>query len=189
MSWQEWLSIIAVVLAGGALALALRVHRHPRLRGAPGAPSSAGSPSSAPDPLAASGPVAFVVNPTKTGAEDLREAAIRACATRYLPEPLFFETTADEAGTTQALEAVAAGASAVVAAGGDGTVRAVAEALIGTDTPMGIVPLGTGNLLARNLDIPLTRIDDQLRIALTATSRAIDVGRMRVAGPRRDEDF
>src|SRR5690606_28627231 len=73
--------------------------------------------------------------------------------------------------------------------GGDGTVRAVAEALIGTDTPMGIVPLGTGNLLARNLDIPLTRIDDQLRIALTATSRAIDVGRMRVAGPRRDEDF
>lgn len=52
-----------------------------------------------------------------------------------------------------AKEALAAGTDVVIAAGGDGTVRCVAGVLAGTDTPMGLVPLGTGNLLARNLGI------------------------------------
>ena len=181
MAWQEWLSVVAVVLAVGALVLALRVQRRAQLPavaddGAPSSPSTRG-------------PVAFVVNPTKPRAGELREAALRACAERYLPEPMFFETTAEEPGTAQAREALEAGASAVVAVGGDGTVRAVAAALIGTGTPMGIVPLGTGNLLARNLDIPLTRLEDQLRVALEGSSRPIDVGWLRVRPPRREEDL
>lgn len=190
MTWQEWLSVVAAVLAAGALVVAIAVYRrlraasqrrHPNL--APAAPDA--GPAYAQDVV---GPVAFVINPTKQRADELRDAALQACATRYLPEPMFFETTVEEPGTTQAREAIEAGASAVVAAGGDGTVRAVAAALISTGTPMGIVPLGTGNLLARNLDLPLTRFDEQLRIALTASARPIDVGWLRVGGPRREED-
>src|SRR3954469_21216199 len=50
--------------------------------------------------------------------------------------------------------AVAAGASLVFAAGGDGTVRGCAEALAGTGVPLAIVPLGTANLTARALGVP-----------------------------------
>jgi YegS/Rv2252/BmrU family lipid kinase len=59
-----------------------------------------------------------------------------------------------DVGTLAAREAAAGGADLVVAAGGDGTVRGCAEGLAGTDVPLGIVPLGTGNLLARTLRIP-----------------------------------
>jgi len=190
VGWQGWVSIVALVLAAGALAVAVHVHRHARRRGAGviaparGTSSAGGSPS-----YTASGRVAFVVNPSKPGAADLRDAALFACSARYLPEPMFFETTVEDPGAGQARAAVEAGASVVVAAGGDGTVRSVAEALIGSDVPMGIVPLGTGNLFARNLDIPLTRLDEQLRIALTASPRPVDVGWVRLGAPRREEDY
>jgi hypothetical protein len=70
-------------------------------------------------------------------------------------EPLFYETTVDELGDGLAREAIAAGADAVLVAGGDGTVRAVSEAMAGVEVPLTIVPSGTGNLLARNLQLPL----------------------------------
>ncbi|GEK45355.1 diacylglycerol kinase [Acinetobacter johnsonii] len=47
----------------------------------------------------------------------------------------------------------------VVAAGGDGTLNAVASKLMGTDIPMGILPLGTFNYVARVLNIPLDLLD------------------------------
>lgn len=53
-----------------------------------------------------------------------------------------------------AAQALRDGARFVVAAGGDGTVSAVASALVGTETPMGILPLGTANSVARALEIP-----------------------------------
>jgi len=105
---------------------------------------------------------------------------VRACAARYLPEPLWYETTADDPGVGQTREAVERGVTLVVAIGGDGTVRAVAEGLVGTDVPMGLLPQGTGNLLARNLDLPLGDVDNLLRIALTGTDRRIDVGWLRI---------
>jgi diacylglycerol kinase family enzyme len=64
---------------------------------------------------------------------------------------------------------------AIVAAGGDHTVRSVAFELIGTDQPLGILPLGTAMNIARSLDLPL-EIDGALDVLATGAPRPIDVG-------------
>ncbi len=64
----------------------------------------------------------------------------------------------------------------VIAAGGDGTVRYVAEVLADTDTPLGLIPLGTGSLLARNLGLDVTDPSASARLALTHDQdRRVDV--------------
>ena len=83
-------------------------------------------------------------------------------------------TTEDDPGPGQAREAVDRGCDVVVACGGDGTVRAVAEALAGTDVHLAVVPLGTGNLLAGNLGIPTGL--DAVPVAVSATSTRLDLG-------------
>lgn len=64
----------------------------------------------------------------------------------------------------------------IVAAGGDGTIGAVLHHLAGTDTVLGILPLGTNNQVARALGIP-RRIEDAVRVLATGTVATIDVGR------------
>ncbi|WP_250444115.1 diacylglycerol kinase family protein [Actinotalea sp. C106] len=186
MEWVAWVSVIAALLAVVAVTLAILNRRALVGHGVPIKPSAAGpgARGSAGEGDAAHTLVAFVANPTKPGVPALRDAAIQACAARYLPEPLWFDTTVEDPGIGQARDAVAAGAEVVIAVGGDGTVRAVAEGLTGTDAAMALVPQGTGNLLARNLDLPLNDVDALLRIALTGSTRAIDVGWVRVV---RDE--
>ncbi|NKY08424.1 diacylglycerol kinase, partial [Cellulomonas hominis] len=132
--------------------------------------------------------VAFVANPSKPDVPDLRATVRRACAEQYLPEPLWLETTPEDPGIGQTKDAVARGADVVVALGGDGTVRAVAEALVGTGVPMGLIPVGTGNLLARNLDIPIGDPLAALQVALDGTDRTIDVGWLRVLRFESDVD-
>jgi len=124
--------------------------------------------------------VAFVANPSKPDVQALHASILRACEEQNLPEPVWLETTVEDPGVGQARRAVDAGADVVVAIGGDGTVRAVAEGLVGTGVPMGLMPLGTGNLLARNLDIPLNDPLAAMQIALQGRDRAIDVGWLRV---------
>jgi diacylglycerol kinase (ATP) len=79
--------------------------------------------------------------------------------------------------TGLATEAVEAGAGLVIAVGGDGTVNEVARALLGSDTALGIVPVGSGNGLARALRLPL-----KPALALATIERGvrrrIDVGRL-----------
>lgn len=188
MPWYGWVAIAAVLLAAAAVVLAVQNRRALRGHGGPVHPSAAeaGSAGTAATGVtdAARTLVAFVANPTKPGVPALRDAVVQACAARYLPEPLWLETTVDDPGVGQAREAIGKGAQVVVAIGGDGTVRAVAEGLAGSGVPMGLVPQGTGNLLARNLDLPLGDIDALLRIALTGKDRPIDVGWLTVV---RDE--
>ena len=69
---------------------------------------------------------------------------------------------------------MAEGADLLLVAGGDGTVAACAGALVGTGVPMALVPTGTGNLLARNLDIPL-ELSAALDLAFGDDRRPIDV--------------
>lgn len=76
-----------------------------------------------------------------------------------------------------AREAVEDEAALVLAAGGDGTVNEVAIALIGTGVPLGIVPVGSGNGLARALGLPL-RPDRALAALETGIPRRMDVGRI-----------
>jgi len=133
--------------------------------------------------------IAFIANPTKAGISELREQAMRACSTRYVTQPMWLSTTVDDAGAGAAKHAIDSGADVVVAIGGDGTVRAVAEGLAGTGVPLGIIPMGTGNIFARNMDLPLGDIPALLRIALDGRDAPTDVGRLVLdRGPKgRDE--
>ncbi|HTK45424.1 MAG TPA: YegS/Rv2252/BmrU family lipid kinase [Patescibacteria group bacterium] len=77
--------------------------------------------------------------------------------------------------------AVAAGVDVVVAVGGDGAVLQVVQKLAETKASLGIVPMGTGNLLATNLGIPKS-VDAAVQVLLGQRPRVIDVGRVKVGG-------
>ncbi len=76
-----------------------------------------------------------------------------------------------------AREAAEQGYDIVVAVGGDGTVNEVARAIVHTDTALGIVPSGSGNGLARHLQIPLDTAG-AVRIINEAAVRCLDYGRI-----------
>jgi diacylglycerol kinase family enzyme len=118
---------------------------------------------------------AVIFNPTKSGIDVLRAAVARAEALQEFAPSLWIETTVQDSGKGMAIEALAAGVDIVIAAGGDGTVRSVAAGLRGRGVPLGLVPLGTGNLFARNLDIPVNDPFDAVVLALTGMDRAVDV--------------
>lgn len=130
---------------------------------------------------------AIVANPIKAEA-DTREVVARLCAELGWAEPLWLETTIEDPGTGQAAAAVARGVDVVLACGGDGTVRSVAEALAGTGVAMGLLPAGTGNLLARTLGTPL-ELPAAAEVALTGDDRSIDIGRIRVDGAADEQAF
>ncbi|HET8548404.1 MAG TPA: diacylglycerol kinase family protein, partial [Bryobacteraceae bacterium] len=71
--------------------------------------------------------------------------------------------------------ALAAGSSAVVAAGGDGTVGAVAAELVGTSIPLGVLPVGTLNHFARDAGIP-GKLADAARVIAEGRTTKVDVG-------------
>jgi len=119
---------------------------------------------------------AVVANPTKhDDITRLRDTVRSAMSKHGWDEPLWLETTAEDPGTAQAADAVRDGVDLVLACGGDGTVTACADGVAGSGVPLGILPLGTGNLLARNLGLPLD-LDAALVTALTGTDRRLDAG-------------
>lgn len=119
---------------------------------------------------------AIVVNPVKVDEPALR-AALSAAEERWGWEPtLWLETTEEDPGAGQTRGALERGVDVVIAAGGDGTVRMVAEALRGHGTPLALLPSGTGNLLARNLGLTLDDVENALDSAFGGDDRPIDVG-------------
>ncbi|MFJ2093853.1 diacylglycerol kinase family protein [Streptomyces sp. NPDC087901] len=122
------------------------------------------------------GHTVVIVNPTVTG--DAERDHLRLVLEQHGRRAAeFVATTADDPGGGQAAAAVREGASLVVVCGGDGTVRTVADALAGTGVPLAVVPCGTGNLLARNLGLPLEPADS-LAAALSGGAHRIDMGRI-----------
>jgi len=122
-----------------------------------------------------SGPTAaVVVNPRIQDPQLLREVCERAAAASGWGSPVLLETTPDDAGAILARRALETGADLVIAAGGDGTVRACAEVVAGTDVPLAIVPCGCANLTAVALRIP-ARLHAAVQVAFQGQDRWIDL--------------
>jgi diacylglycerol kinase family enzyme len=120
------------------------------------------------------GTAAFVANRARVRGWTQVIGRCRAAAAARGWVPLFLETTVDDAGTRLTHRALATGASLVFAVGGDGTVRACAQALAGTQTPLAIVPRGTANLTARALGVPV-ELEAALRVGFGHHERRIDL--------------
>jgi diacylglycerol kinase (ATP) len=121
----------------------------------------------------------IVVNP-RAGARQHIEGDVAAAVAylrRSVPQVEVRWTTARGEATLVALEAVQAGATAVVAAGGDGTMNEVAQALVGTKVALGVLPVGTVNVWAREMGIGLAPVRAAHSL-LTGERHTIDVGRV-----------
>ena len=86
------------------------------------------------------------------------------------------ETSPNQHAGDLAMYAVKAGYHHIIICGGDGSVMEALDAVAGTTCILGIVPLGTGNLLSINLGLP-RNTKDAMRVALNGTPKAIDIGR------------
>lgn len=122
--------------------------------------------------------IAVVWNPSKTEKETLEAGLTEAIGEGTAPQVTWWETTVEDPGQGAARDALAAGADLLLIAGGDGTVRAAAEHLADStsEVQLGIIPLGTGNLLARNLDVPINDVTAAFVRALSGDARPIDIG-------------
>jgi diacylglycerol kinase (ATP) len=91
----------------------------------------------------------------------------------------------DDPGRAMTRQAVAEGVDLVLGAGGDGTIRVICAGLAGSGIPFGLIPSGTGNLLARNIGIPLDRAA-ALDVAFDGVDKGVDLVEIRVDGGEPD---
>jgi diacylglycerol kinase family enzyme len=120
-------------------------------------------------------PVAAVIlNPTGVDLARLRSAVEHAQQAAGWDPSLWFPTTQGDPGQQAAHNALESSPDVVLVVGGDGTVRTIAQEVRQT-APLAIVPTGTGNLLARNLRLPLTDLDQAVSLAFTGRDHAIDI--------------
>jgi diacylglycerol kinase (ATP) len=92
---------------------------------------------------------------------------------------LWLETTSEDPGRAMTQQAVREKVDLVLGAGGDGTIRVICSGLAHTGIPFGLIPAGTGNLLARNIGIPLDEVA-ALDVAFDGVEKALDLVRLQV---------
>ncbi|HLZ57639.1 MAG TPA: diacylglycerol kinase family protein [Ktedonosporobacter sp.] len=105
------------------------------------------------------------------------EATILASLRAQGVEPEVWYTTEEDPGHDMAERAAQEGAEMVIAAGGDGTLHAVASGLIGTQSALGIIPRGTMNNIACSLEIP-EDIEEACKIIAEGATCQIDIGKI-----------
>ena len=130
-----------------------------------------------PPPSGAGERVGLVVHPETVDVADLHHRLAQVAAEQGSVVLQVLETSVEDSGAGAAQALLDAGCGLVVVAGGDGTVRAAASAMAGSGVPLGILPTGTGNLLCRNLGIPIG-VEEALVVALTGRDRLLDCGRV-----------
>lgn len=130
---------------------------------------------------------AVVYNPAKiTDWVTFRRHVEYELKVRGWRKALWLETTEADPGHAMTRQAVEAGVDLVLGAGGDGTIRVVCAGLAQTGIPFGLIPAGTGNLLARNVGIPLDEAA-ALGVAFEGADVPVDLVRLTVDPTRTDE--
>ncbi len=120
--------------------------------------------------------VAVIYHPVKTPLEPVRAAVGRREREGRWSPSRWYATSAQDSGRAAAERAMAEDAAAIIVAGGDGTFRAVVDVVLGSGIPLGLIPAGTGNLLARDIGIPLADVESNVETAFSGATRAVDVG-------------
>lgn len=120
----------------------------------------------------------IIFNPIKVDVDRLRAAVAVSESENGWAKSLWLETSEQDPGHGLAERAVSNRVDMVIAAGGDGTVRAVGAGLRDTGIPLALLPSGTGNLLARNLglDINSNHLEASVANAFSGDDHAIDMG-------------
>jgi diacylglycerol kinase (ATP) len=122
--------------------------------------------------------ILFIINPISGGKQKIKfPALVKACLDLKKFDPSFRFTENVGHASLIAQQAIDEKFDIVVAVGGDGTVNEVAAKLVNTDTLLGIVPLGSGNGLARSLQIPMD-VKKAIRLINAQTTRRIDAAQL-----------
>lgn len=117
----------------------------------------------------------FILNPNAgTNSLQKRERIVKTL--QAIPDAKIWQTERMNHAPELTRKALSEGATKIIVIGGDGTINEVASTLLHTSIPLGIIPMGSGNGLARHLGIPL-EFNKALKKALDGTSITIDSGK------------
>jgi diacylglycerol kinase (ATP) len=131
-------------------------------------------------PIAPLRRAAVIFNPAKvTDWITFRRHVEYELKSRGWDRALWLETTSEDHGRAMTEQAVREKVDLVLGAGGDGTIRVICSGLADTGIPFGLIPAGTGNLLARNIGIPLDEVA-ALEVAFDGFDKAVDLVRLQV---------
>lgn len=128
--------------------------------------------------------IAVIFHPSKISEEKVRAAFQKA----GFPNLKFYASDIETGGVEVTKQAIEDGANHIIVAGGDGTVRACVQGVFEEEASviLGLVPIGTGNILARNLKLPITNLEKCISRALLGDVYEIDLGVAKAINPHGD---